>query len=225
MGKTLKLKASDGFEFSAYRADPAGKPKGGMIIIQEIFGVNEHIRDVCDRYAKLGYLCVAPAMQDRAQPGFECGYTPPEIEKARGIRGQVKNEDSLKDLKATFDYLKKESGSKVGVMGYCWGGSLTWLAATEIDGLAVGISYYGGEVPAHADRKAKCPVMFHFGEKDASIPLDKVEMVKQKQPDHPLYVYEGAGHGFTCDARGSYHPASSDLAHTRTMEYITKYVG
>jgi carboxymethylenebutenolidase len=225
MGKSIKLKASDGFELSAYRADPAGKPKGGLVVIQEIFGLNEHIRDVCDRFAAEGYLCVGPAIQDRAQPGFEVGYTPPEIEKGREMRGKVKNEDSIKDIKAAFDYLKKESGGKVGVVGYCWGGSLAWLAATEIDGLAVALSYYGGEVAANADRKSKCPVMFHFGEKDASIPLDKVELVKQKQPDHPIYVYEGAGHGFTCDARGSYHPASSDLALKRSKEYLTKYVG
>src|SRR5262249_3425239 len=119
----------------------------------------------------------------------------------------------------------KENSGKVGVVGYCWGGSLAWLAATEIDGIATAISYYGGEVANTADRKAKCPVMFHFGEKDMSIPLDKVEIVKQKQKDHPIYVYEGAGHGFSCDARGSFHPASHELALGRTKEYLTKYVG
>jgi carboxymethylenebutenolidase len=226
MGKTLTLKASDGHEFSAYRADPTGKPKGSLIVIQEIFGVNDHIRSVADRFAREGYLAVAPALQDRAQRNFEVGYTPPDIEKGREVRGKVKNEDSVKDLKATLEYLKKESpGSKVGVVGYCWGGSLAWLAATEIDGLAVAVSYYGGDVANNADRKAKIPVMFHFGEKDASIPLDKVEIVKKKQPDHPLYVYEGAGHGFSCDARGSFHPASHELALKRTKDYLSKYVG
>ncbi len=185
MGKHIKLKASDGFELDAYRADPAGKPKGGLVIIQEIFGVNEHIRSVCDRYAADGYLCVAPALQDRAQKGFETGYTPDDIAKARDVRGQVKNEDSLKDLEAAFDYLKGE-GVEVGTIGYCWGGSLAWLSACENPGLKVAVSYYGGEVPASADKQAKCPVMFHFGEKDQSIPLDKVEIVKQKQPNHPL---------------------------------------
>jgi carboxymethylenebutenolidase len=225
MGKNITLKASDGHELSAYRADPAGTPKGCLIVIQEIFGVNEHIRSVADRFAKDGYLCVAPALQDRAQRGFEVGYTPPDIEKGREVRGKVKNEDSLKDLKATLDYLKAQNAGKVGVVGYCWGGSLAWLSAVNLDGLSVAVSYYGGEVANSADAKAKCPVMFHFGEKDMSIPLDKVEIVKQKQPDHPLYVYKDAGHGFSCDARGSFHPASHELALGRTKEYLTKYVG
>jgi carboxymethylenebutenolidase len=225
MGKNITLKASDGHELSAYRADPAGKPKGCLIVIQEIFGVNEHIRSVADRFAKDGYLCLAPAMQDRAQRGFEVGYTPPDIEKGREVRGKVKNEDSLKDLKAALDYLKAQNAGKIGAVGYCWGGSLAWLSAVNLDGLAVAVSYYGGEVANNADAKAKCPVMFHFGEKDMSIPMDKVEIVKAKLPEHPTYVYKDAGHGFSCDARGSFHPASHELALGRTKEYLSKYVG
>src|SRR5262245_35997074 len=133
MGKNITLKASDGHELSAYRADPAGKPKGCMIVLQEIFGVNHHIRAVADRIAANGYLAVAPAMQDRAERNFESGYTPPDIERGRELRGKVKNEDSLKDLRATFDYLKAQNAGKIGAVGYCWGGSLAWMAATEID--------------------------------------------------------------------------------------------
>lgn len=225
MGKNITLKASDGHEFSAYRADPAGTPKGCIIVIQEIFGVNEHIRSVADRVAANGYLAVAPALQDRAQRGFEVGYTPPDIEKGREVRGKVKNEDSLKDLRATFDYLKSQNAGKIGTVGYCWGGSLAWLAATEIDGLAVAVSYYGGEVANNVDKKAKCPVMFHFGEKDMSIPMEKVEIVKAKLPQHPTYVYKDAGHGFSCDARGSFHPASHELALSRTREFVAKHLG
>ena len=225
MGQNITLKASDGHELQAYRADPAGKPKGCMIVLQEIFGVNHHIRAVADRIAANGYLAVAPCMQDRAQRGFEVGYTPPEIEQGRNMRGKVKNEDSLKDLRAAFDYLKAQNAGKIGAVGYCWGGSLAWMAATEIDGLACAISYYGGEVANTADKQAKCPVMFHFGEKDASIPLDKVELIKQKQPNHPLYVYKDAGHGFSCDERGSFHPASHELALSRSKEYAAKYIG
>ena len=224
MGKNITLKASDGHELSAYRADPAGTPKGCMIVIQEIFGVNDHIRDVANRVASAGYLALAPCMQDRAQKGFEVGYTPAEIEKGREVRGKVKNEDSLKDLRAAFDYLKSQKAGKIGVVGYCWGGSLSWLAATEIDGLACAVSYYGGEVAANADRKAKCPVMFHFGEKDMSIPMDKVEIVKKKQSEHPLYVYP-AGHGFSCDARGSFDKASHEQALERTKAFVGKHVG
>ena len=224
MGKNITLKASDGHEFSAYRADPTGTPKGCMIVIQEIFGVNDHIRSVADRVAANGYVAVAPCMQDRAQRGFECGYTPPDIEKGRELRGKVKNEDSIKDLRATFDYLKAQNAGKIGVVGYCWGGSLAWLAATEIDGLVAAVSYYGGEVAASADRKPKCPVMFHFGEKDMSIPMDKVEIVKQKQPNAPLFVYKEAGHGFACDARGSFHKESHELALNRTREFVGKHM-
>lgn len=225
MGKMITLKASDGHQLDAYRADPAGKPKGCMIVIQEIFGVNDHIKSVADRVAANGYLAVAPCMQDRAQKGFEVGYTPADIEKGREMRGKVKNEDSIKDLQATFDYLKEQNAGKIGCMGYCWGGSLAWLAAAHIDGLAVAISYYGGDVANNTDLKAKCPVMFHFGAKDMSIPMDKVELVKTKLSQHPTYVYMDAGHGFSCDARGSFHKESHELAMSRSKEYVAKYVG
>lgn len=224
MGKMITLKASDGHELGAYRADPAGKPKGSMIVLQEIFGVNEHIRAVADRVASNGYLALAPCMQDRGQKGFECGYTPAEIEQGRAVRGKVKNEDSIKDLKAALDYLQAQNAGKVGAMGYCWGGSLAWMAATNLDGLAVAVSYYGGEVANTATAKAKCPVMFHFGEKDMSIPMDKVELVKKGQPDHPLYVYP-AGHGFSCDARGSFDKASHELAMERSKAFVAKHIG
>lgn len=224
MGKYITLKASDGHEFQAYRADPAGTPKGAMIVIQEIFGVNEHIRSVADRVASGGYLAVAPCMQDRAERGFEVGYTPPDIERGRAVRGKVKNEDSLKDLKATLDYLKAQNAGKVGAVGFCWGGSLAWLAATELDGLAVAVSYYGGEVAANADKTAKCPVMFHFGEKDASIPMDKVAVVQAKLgAKHPIFVYD-AGHGFSCDARGSFDKTAHETALKRTQEFVAQHI-
>ena len=224
MGKNITLKASDGHELQAYRADPAGTPKGCMIVLQEIFGVNHHIRAVADRVAANGYLALAPCMQDRAERNFEVGYTPPDIEKGRALRGQVKNEDSLKDLKAAFDYLKAQNAGKIGAVGFCWGGSLAWMAATEIDGLAAAVCYYGGEIAANADKKAKGPVMFHFGEKDASIPMDKVDIVKQKQPDHPLFVY-AAGHGFSCDERGSFDQTAHETALKRSQEFVAKHVG
>jgi carboxymethylenebutenolidase len=225
MGKNITLKASDGHEFTAYRADPAGKPKGSIIVIQEIFGVNDHIRSVADRVAANGYIAVAPALQDRGERNFEVGYTAPDVERGRAVRGMVKNEDSMKDLVATFNYLKAGNAGKIGTVGYCWGGSLAWLAATEIDGLAMAVSYYGGEVANNADKKAKCPVMFHFGAKDMSIPMEKIEIVKQKLgAEHPVYVYEDAGHGFSCDARASFHPASHELALTRTRDFAAKHM-
>lgn len=225
MGKMITLKASDGFELDAYRADPAGTPKGSMIVIQEIFGVNHHIRAVADRVAAAGYIALAPCLQDRAQKNFEVGYAPADIEKGREMRGKVKNEDSLKDLRAATDYLKAQNAGKIGVVGYCWGGSLAWLAATEIDGIAAAVSYYGGEVANNTDRKAKCPVMFHFGAKDMSIPMEKIEVVKAKLSQYPIFVYEDAGHGFSCDERGSYHAASHELALGRSKEFVAKHVG
>ena len=224
MGKMITLKASDGFELSAYRADPAGKPKGCMIVIQEIFGVNDHIKSVADRVAANGYLAVAPCMQDRAEKNFSVGYTPADIERGKEVRGKVKNEDSLKDLRAAFDYLKAQNAGKIGCVGYCWGGSLAWLAATQNDGLACAVSYYGGEVSKNADAKAKCPVIFHFGEKDMSIPMDQVEIVKAKQGAvNPVYVY-AAGHGFSCDARGSFDKTAHELALGRTREFAAKHL-
>ncbi len=225
MGKNITLKASDGHEFTAYRADPVGTPKGAILVIQEIFGVNDHIRSVADRVASNGYLAVAPALQDRGERNFEVGYTPPDVERGRAVRGMVKNEDSLKDLRATFDYLKAQNAGKIGTVGYCWGGSLAWLAATEIDGLSAAVSYYGGEVANNTDKKSKCPVMFHFGDKDMSIPMDKVEIVKAKLgAEHPVYVY-AAGHGFSCDARGSFDKAAHELALQRSRDFMAKHVG
>lgn len=221
MGQTITLEASDGHALSAYRADPTGKPVGGLIVIQEIFGVNDHIKSIAEKFAKEGYLAVAPALMDRAQRGVDIGYTQPDIEIGKEIRAKVKNDDSIKDLKAALDYLKAQGVGRIGVVGYCWGGSLAWLAATRIDGIAASVSYYGGDVATFADEKAKCPVMFHFGEMDKSIPMEKVEIVKQKQPSHPLYVYP-AGHGFSCDARGSYDAKCAAEAFERTRAHLKR---
>jgi carboxymethylenebutenolidase len=221
MGKTLSLKASDGHDFSAYRADPNGAPKGGIVLLQEIFGVNSHIRSVADRWAEEGYVVIAPALFDRAERNFEVGYAGPDLERGKAVRGKVSNDEALRDIAASADALRKE-GLKLAVVGYCWGGSLAWAAATKLTGFSAAVSYYGGEVATTADAKPNCPVMFHFGEKDGSIPLDKVEIVKAKQPDAPLFVYAGAGHGFSCDARGSYHAESAALAFQRSKDFLAK---
>ncbi len=223
MGSNITLTAADGHSFSAYRSDPTGNIKGGLVVIQEIFGVNGHMRDVTDRFATAGYVSVCPAILDRTQRDVELGYTPEDIDKAKALRANVSYEDALRDISACRDLLTKE-GLSVGVVGYCWGGSLSWAAATQLDGFKVAVSYYGGDVPNMADAKPKCPVMFHFGSEDQGIPLDKVEIVKQKQPDSPLYIYQGAGHGFSCDARGSFHPESAQLAGERTAEFIANNI-
>ncbi|HVG50777.1 MAG TPA: dienelactone hydrolase family protein [Xanthobacteraceae bacterium] len=222
MGSHITLTSSDGFKLGAYRAEPTGTPKGGLVVIQEIFGVNHHIRAVCDRFAALGYVSVAPAIFDRYEPNFETGYTPAEIEKARVYIGKADMGKMLADTQAAIDSL--QSFGKVGIVGYCLGGSIAFLAATRLNGLACAIGYYGGMVAKNADEKPKVPTMLHFGETDHSIPLTDVEIVKQKRPDVETFIYP-AGHGFSCDERGSYHEASHKQALERTVALLKKCVG
>jgi carboxymethylenebutenolidase len=222
LGSKISLTASDGFKLGAYRADPAGTPKGGLVVIQEIFGVNNHIRNVCDRFAAQGYACVAPQIFDRYEPNFESGYTPQDIEKARVYIGKADMGKMLADTQAAIDSLK--SAGKVGIVGYCLGGSIAFLAACRLNGLSCAIGYYGGMIAKNGDEKPKVPVMLHFGETDQSIPMTDVEIVKQKRPDVEVFVYH-AGHGFSCDERGSYHEASHKQALDRTLAFLKKHVG
>jgi carboxymethylenebutenolidase len=222
MGKTLKLTAADKHEFGAYRADPSGKPKGGLIVVQEIFGVNHHIRGTCDKFAASGYLAVAPALFDRVERGIEYGYQQSDIEKGRAIMQKLDLNNALTDVKAALTIAKE--GGKVGIVGYCWGGTVSFAAACRVDGLACAVSYYGGGVGNLVGEKPKCPVMFHFGDKDQSIPMDTVEKVKKGYPDQALHVYS-AGHGFNCDERGSYDADSAKLALSRTLEFFAKHLG
>ncbi len=222
MGNHITLTASDGFRLGGYRADPQGTPKGGLVVIQEIFGVNHHIRALCDRFAALGYASVAPALFDRYQPNFESGYSPAEIEHARAYIQKADMGKMLADTQAAIDSVK--SVGKVGIVGYCLGGSLAFLSACRLDGLACAIGYYGGMIAKNGDEKPKVPTMLHFGETDHSIPLSDVEIVRKKRPDVEVYVYP-AGHGFSCDERASYHEASHKQALERTLGLLRKCVG
>jgi carboxymethylenebutenolidase len=217
MGQTIGLKASDGFQLGGYRADPAGKPKGGLVVIQEIFGVNHHMRNVCDRFAALGYAAIAPAMFDRAKANVELGYDEASADEGVKLRAAIKLEDSLKDVQATIDALKP--AGKVGVVGYCWGGSLAFLAAARLSGLACASGYYGGMIAARKDEKPKVPTILHFGERDHGIPMADVEKIKAARPDVKVYVYP-AGHGFSCDERGSYDAASHEKALKVTLAFF-----
>ena len=221
MGQHFSLVASDSFKLGAYRAEPSGTAKGGIVVIQEIFGVNHHIRAVCDRLAAEGYAAVAPALFDRQQPNFECGYSPNEIAYARKF---VANPDwgaMMKDVQAAIDDAKKSGPT--AIIGFCLGGSLAFLAAAKLSGLAAAIGYYGGQIVKNADEKPKVPTQLHFGEKDASIPMSDVEIIKQKRGgDCEIYVYPGAQHGFHCDERGSYDEASSKLAWQRSTAFLDK---
>jgi carboxymethylenebutenolidase len=220
MGTKLKLKAADGFELSAYRADPKGTPKGRVVVVQEIFGVNNHIRSVCDRLAEAGYVGLAPAIFDRIAPNFESGYSEAEVAKAREYIAKVDWAKLMLDVEAAVDALKKEG--PVAILGFCLGGTVAFLAATKIDGLAAAVSYYGGQVAKHADSKPKAPVQMHFGEKDGHIPLSDVESIRQKRPESEIYVYPGAGHGFHCDERGSFETNSAKTAWGRSLAFLEK---
>ncbi len=222
MGKTIELTAADGHKLSAYLAEPAGKPRGALIVIMEIFGVNSHIRSVADDYAKEGYLAIAPAMFDRVQPGLDIGYTPPDIEVGRAAMQKMKLDDAMKDVAAALAHVK--SAGKVGIVGYCWGGTVSWKSASSVDGLACAIAYYGGGIPGLIGEKPKIPVMFHWGETDQSIPLDKAKEVAAAHKDQQHFFYP-AGHGFNCDQRGSYNADSSKQAKSRSLEFLRKHVG
>ena len=221
MGSKITLTASDGFKLGGYRAEPQGKPKGGMVVIQEIFGVNHHIRAVCDRVAALGYVATAPAVFDRVQPDFECGYSPDEIAHARTLIPKVDWGKMLLDTKAAVDNVAP--AGKVGIVGFCMGGSVAFLSAAKLDGLSAAVGYYGGTIAKNADEKPKVPTLLHFGDQDQSIPMSDVEIVKQKRPDCEIHIYH-AGHGFSCDERGSYNEAAHKQAWDRTAAWFGKYL-
>jgi len=218
LGQLLNLKASDSFQLGAYRADPAGKPVGGVVVIQEIFGVNHHIRAVCDRFAAEGYAALAPALFDRQVKDFQSGYSPEEIEKARKFVANPDWDAMLRDTAAAIAELK--AVGPVSIVGFCMGGTIAFLAACRLDGLSAAVCYYGGHIVEFADEKPRCPTQMHFGEKDQSIPMSDVETIKKKRPDCDIHVYKDAGHGFHCDERGSFHEPSSKLAWERTLGWI-----
>ena len=222
MGKQFNLTTSDAHSLGAYRADPAGKPKGGMIVVQEIFGVNHHIRALCDRLAAEGYVAVAPAVFDRFVRNFESGYSPDEIAHARSYLGNLNWDNMMKDLDAALGDIR--SVGPCGVIGFCMGGTAAFLAACRLNGLKAAVGYYGGQIAKFADEKPKCPVQLHFGEKDAGIPLSDVEIVKQKQPQAEVYVYPEAQHGFHCDERASFQKEASTLAWQRSMDFLAKHM-
>lgn len=220
MGETIKLTAEDGHEFDAYIALPEGTPKGGVVVMQEIFGVNEHIRSDTDKFAALGYAAIAPAVFDRIERGVELGYDEAGFAKGRSIVMELGWDGPIKDVKAAADHLSQYG--KVGGVGYCWGGSLAWLAATRLGIPSSG--YYGGRTASLVDEQPKAAVQLHFGEKDSHIPMSDVEKIKAAHPGVPVYVYP-AGHGFNCDDRADYDEAAAKLALDRTLELFKAEIG
>ena len=229
MSQTIELTAADGARIPAYVARPAGKPKGGLVVVQEIFGVNKHIRAVADGYAKDGYLAVAPSTFQRVQPGVDLGYSEQDMATGFGYKQKV---DALpapgvmQDLQAAIDYAAKESGGKVGIVGYCWGGLLVWRSACQLSGLAAAVPYYGGGMttPEEAARTPKAPVLAHFSDRDQYVPMPTIDAFRKLHPEVEVHTYS-ADHGFNCDLRGAWNADAAKLARERTLAFLAKHVG
>ena len=217
----ISLTTRDGAKISAWRADPKGKPKGGMVVVQEIFGVNAHIRSVCDFYAGEGYVAVAPALYDRIEPNFEVGYTQADMQAGFRLRGETKLAEVLADVAATVEVAAQ--GGKVGIVGYCWGGAVAYVAACHVAGVSAAVSYYGGGLVTLIGDKPKCPVMLHFSDRDAHIPMSDVEKIAAALPEAPLYLYS-ADHGFNCDARAAYDAEAAKLARERALSFFAEHL-
>ena len=226
MGQFIHLTAADGFAVPAYVAQPAGKAIAAIVVIQEIFGVNSHIQAVVDRFAAQGYLAVAPAMFERVTPGINLGYQPDDMTAGMGLKAAVTDLPGpgvMQDIQAAIDYAAAQTGGKVGMVGFCWGGLLTWQSACTLSGISAAVPYYGGGMTAVSEvaRQPKCPVMAHFGEKDHYIPMDGVHAFAAAHPEVTVHSY-AADHGFNCDQRGSYDEPATMLAKTRTLAFFAE---
>jgi carboxymethylenebutenolidase len=221
VGTHITLTASDGHKLGAYRVDPAGTPKGGIVVIQEIFGVNHHIRSVADRFAALGYVAIAPALFDRIEVGFECGYSPEEVQGAMRFVANPPMQVWLLDVAAAREAIADVG--KTAVVGFCLGGTLTYSAAANLPGFSAAAGYYGGHIVRMADQVPKVPTILHFGELDSHIPMSDVETIKSKQPSVGVYTYN-ADHGFQCDERDSFAPEAAQIAWGRTVRLIDSHM-
>jgi carboxymethylenebutenolidase len=222
MGRWIELKPQGAGPIRAWRADPSGKPTGGIVVIQEIFGVNAHIRAVTDRFAAEGYLAVAPAVFEHVEKDFDVGYDPDSLAKGMAVVGKVDFEQTLRDVAAAIEVAKE--GGKVGIVGYCFGGSVVWAAAARLPGLSAAVGYYGGQIIAMKDLKPQVQTMLHFGDKDQHIPIAGVKQVAAAHPEVEVHIYP-ADHGFNCDHRASYDAPSAALAWTRTLDFFRKHLG
>jgi carboxymethylenebutenolidase len=217
MGEFTTLMARDGHEFNAWLAAPNEPARGAVVIAQEIFGVNRHIRAVADGFAAEGYVTIAPCLFDRIRRGIELGYSEAEVQQGRGYRLQIPKEKTLLDLTASINVIKH--AGRVSMIGYCWGGTLAYIAACELP-VFCAVSYYGGQIKDTLDKSPRRPVMYHFGEKDPHIPLSDVDKIRAADPNGIFHLYP-ADHGFNCDERSTYDAASATLARTRTLQFLT----
>jgi carboxymethylenebutenolidase len=222
MTESVALRASDGHTFNAYVAHPSSDPIAGLVVLQEIFGVNAHIRSVADGWARDGFLAVAPALFDRIQPGIDLGYDPAGMKTAMSLFPKFDIDKAVLDIAAAVDYAAAATHKKVGVIGYCLGGTMAWLSATRLHPAAT-VGYYAGRIGNYAAENPTCPVMFHFGSRDTHIPAADVEKVHSTHPEVEIFWYD-AGHAFNCDPRPSYNAAAAKEARQRSLEFLKKHL-
>lgn len=222
MAQHTQLQAADGHKFDAYIAQPSGEPKAGIVVLQEIFGVSAHIRSVADDFARAGYLTIAPALFDRVERNVELKDDPESTQKAVRVAQQIKPDQALADVQATIEYLHEHGAKKVGVVGYCWGGTYAWLSNTRLHPDAT-VSYYAGRIENYIGEKPTAPAMFHFGLLDKHIPQTVVEQLRQTHPESSVFTYE-AGHAFNNDTRASYNEKAAKLARHRTLAHFDEYL-
>ncbi len=223
MGSQIELTAADGHRFDAYVAEPGDAARGAIVIAPEIFGINAHIRSVADDYAAEGFLAIAPALFDRVQRKFETGYEPDDIKVGIELMNRIDIADAIADTSAAVEHAA--SAGRVGLVGYCWGGTIAWVGAARIEGLSASVAYYGGGIPRHADEAPRCPLLCHFGELDQSPTPEQARDAIGRHPGIEAHFYAGAGHGFNCDMRGSYNAEAAKLARSRSLAFFHQHVG
>jgi carboxymethylenebutenolidase len=216
----MKLTAADGHEFGSFEAGNVNAPRG-LVVVQEIFGVNAHMRAVSERLAGFGYRVLCPAFFDRAERDVELGYTPEDVQKGLAVRAKISEAESLLDIEAAAAAF---GGKPVGIIGYCWGGSLAWLGATQSTRFKAAVGWYGGGIAAQRDLKPNCPVQLHFGEEDHGIALSDVDAIRKAQPGVEVFTYPGAQHGFGCEERASYSPKDCELAELRSLAFFAEHL-
>lgn len=220
MGETIRLQASDGHTLDAYLARPEGTPKAGLVVCQEVFGLNQHIREVADAFAEDGFLALAPALFDRVKRNIDLDYGPDDLDHGRALRARMDWDDTAQDMASAVAKLREELGedARIGVVGYCWGGAAAWLAACRLP-VQAAVAYYAGELYELSDEKPGCAVMLHFGEEDPIVTFEHIEEIRAEHPEVIDHLYP-AGHGFNCDWREDYDADSALLARSRTLAFL-----
>jgi carboxymethylenebutenolidase len=217
----ITLTAADGHSFAAWTGGPKDATRA-LVVVQEIFGVNRHMRRVAQSFADAGYAVIMPALFDRTERGVELGYTAEDVARGRALRGTVDEHKTLLDILAAAAALP--AGAKRGIVGYCWGGTVSWHGATRSSAFAAAVGWYGGGIAAARNEAPRCPTQLHFGEMDASIPMSDVDAVRAARPEVEVFVYKGAGHGFGCEERGSYVADVAALAQERTLAFFARHL-